>query len=89
MFGPFGKNNERRKAPRAIEDANAWIRLNEGVAVRPCNLIDLSDIGVRIRVDSAQIVRGEFTLLMSRDARTGRRARVKWRNASQIGAMFL
>jgi hypothetical protein len=34
-------------------------------------------------------VPGTFTLLMSRQAGSGRRARVIWRRGSQIGAEFV
>jgi hypothetical protein len=39
-------------------------------------------------IDTVHSVTSTFTFLMSRDGR-GRRARVKWRRGSQIGAEFL
>ena len=85
----FGrKSTDKRRASRRKVGAKAWIRLDEGFAVRPCQVVDLSDTGVQISLDGAQTVSGVFTLLMSRDAGVGRRARVKWRRGSEIGAEF-
>jgi len=87
-FGSIGKK-EHRKANRKTLGTDAWLRLDEGFAVRPCSVVDLSDTGVQVSTAAAQTVRGIFTLMMSRNASSGRRARVVWRSGSQIGAVFL
>ena len=87
-FGSIGKK-ELRKTSRKKVGATAWIRLDGGFAVRPCSVIDLSDNGVQISIDAAQTMPNLFTLLMSRTAGSGRRARLKWRRGSQIGAEFI
>jgi hypothetical protein len=69
--------------------ANAWIRLDGGFAVRPCKVIDLSDTGVQIVIDGAEDVPSNFTFLTSRNDGLGRRARIKWRRESKIGAQFV
>jgi hypothetical protein len=79
---------DKRKANRKSIGTNAWIRLDGGFALRPCKVVDSSDTGVRIAIDAAVKLSDIFTLLMSRDARSGRRARIKWRRGSQIGAEF-
>ena len=78
---------DQRKAPRKKVSADAWIR--SGFAVRPCKIVDLSDTGVQIRISTAQTVSSNFTFLTSRDAGSGRPARVRWRRGTQIGAEFL
>jgi hypothetical protein len=87
-FGFAQKSRNQRRAPRRTLGQDAWIRLDGGFAVRPCKVTDLSDSGVQITIAEAETVRSEFTLLMSR-AGTGRRARVKWRRGSRIGAEFV
>jgi len=81
---------DKRRIPRNSIGANAWIRLDEGFGLRPCKVVDSSDTGIRIAIDAA--VKSSdistFTLLKSRDARSGLRARIKWRRGSQIGAEF-
>lgn len=88
-FGSIAKHKDKRKAHRRKYNTAAWIRFDGGFGVRPCNVVDLSDTGVQIAVDRADSVPGTFSFLMSREAGTGRRARVKWRRGSQIGAEFL
>ena len=63
--------------------------MDEGFALKPCNVIDISHAGVRISIDAAETVAGTFRFLKSRDAGAGRRARVKWRRGSEIGAEFV
>jgi hypothetical protein len=87
-YGSIGKK-ELRKTSRKKVGMNAWIRLDGGFAVRPCSVADLSDSGVQISIDAAQTIPSVFTLLRSRDAGKGQRARIKWRRGSQIGAEFL
>jgi hypothetical protein len=83
------KPKEQRRASRREVGAKAWIRLDGGFAVRPCNVVDLSDTGVQITISAAETIPGMFTFLIARDAGVGRRARVKWRRGSQIGAEFI
>lgn len=90
LVGMFGlRSRDQRKAGRWKSGERAWIRLDGGFAVRPCRVIDLSDTGVQISVSAALVVSNTFTFLVSRDAGTGRRARVKWRSGSRIGAEFV
>jgi len=83
-----GGVKDQRRASRKKGGTHAWIRL-DGFALRPCTVVDLSDTGVQIRIDAAQKVPKTFTLLMSRDSRSGRLAHVKWRRGTQIGAEFV
>jgi hypothetical protein len=83
------KAKDERRALRNRVGVPGWIRPDGGFAVRPCHVLDLSDTGIRIAIDSAHTVRGIFTFLKSRDDRFGRPARVKWRRGSQIGAEFV
>ena len=85
----FGVSKDRRKSTRKPHNANAWIRLDEGFAVRPCKLIELSNTGLRISVDRADRLMTTFVFMTSRDTATGRRARVKWRQGAEIGAEFI
>jgi hypothetical protein len=56
--------------------------------MRPCQLLDVSDTGVRIAVDPALRVPNDFVIVLSQGS-PGRRAHIKWRNAKQIGAQFV
>jgi len=88
MFGTARRSKELRKSSRRKLGARAFIRPDGGFAVLACTVIDLSDTGVQISTDEAKSVPNLFTFLASRNA-PGRRAQVKWRRGSQIGAEFL
>ena len=87
-FYSTGTSKDPRRAVRKKVVRRAWIRL-DGFAVRPCRVIDLSDTGVQICLGAAQTVPKTFTFLMSRDSPPGRRAHVRWRRGTYIGAEFL
>ncbi len=78
---------EQRKVTRKTVGTNAFIRM-DGFAVRACVALDLSETGVKIAVDAAKSVPMVFTFLTSRDS-VGRKAAVKWRHGTIIGAEFL
>ena len=78
----------KRRAARVKSGATAWLRLDGGFAMRPCQLLDVSDTGVRIAVDPSMRVPNDFVIVLSQGGQ-GRRAHVKWRNATQVGAQFI
>ena len=78
----------KRRAARVKSGATGWLRLDGGFAMRPCQVLDVSDTGVRIAVDPALRVPKEFVIVRSQGGQ-GRRCFVKWRNATQIGAQFV
>ena len=80
---------DSRKTPRRRLGTRAWIRFDDGFSVRPCRVVDVSENGVRIEVETPRDVASRFSLLMSRDAVPGRRCQVKWRRGSLIGAEFV
>jgi hypothetical protein len=57
--------------------------------MRKCVIADLSDGGVKLMVGDPREISSQFVLLPSREASTGRRCRVKWRNGTHIGAEFV
>jgi hypothetical protein len=83
------KEKNKRNATRRHDGANAWICLDGGFALRACYLIDYSETGVRIEVDASDVVPSVFNFMKTRGSRPGRRARIKWRRGTQIGAEFI
>jgi hypothetical protein len=81
-------SKNKRKASRAQSGAPGWIKLDGGFAVRPCTVIDVSSSGIKLAVDSTVRIPSEFVIMLSQGG-PSRRAQVKWRNASQIGAQFI
>lgn len=82
------RSKDPRAASRRKLGGTAWIRPDGGFSVRACTLVDLSDSGIKIVIDSPHTVSEQFSLLLTREGRA-RKCRVKWRRGSQIGAMFV
>jgi hypothetical protein len=83
-----GGRKDMRRAPRRKTDGDAWIKIG-GFAVRRCKIADVSASGIRLIVDGAVTIPREFELMTARDARAGSRCQIKWRNGTQLGAVFL
>jgi hypothetical protein len=77
---------ERRRSARSALGARAWIRLDDGFAVRPCRVLDLSPTGARLSIDGE--ITKSFALLLSLNS-AGRKARIKWRRGNQVGIQFI
>lgn len=90
FMGFMSRPKNRRVNVRKDVNAQAWISLNGGFAMRPCTVVDMSATGVRLVVVGPQTVPSAFTLRMSRNnGSIGKAARVKWRQGSEIGAVFV
>ncbi len=81
--------SDARKVARRKLGTKGWIRLDGGFSMRPCTIVDISDHGVGISIETPQLVTDPFELVLSRQGRQCRRCTVKWRNGSRIGAKFL
>jgi hypothetical protein len=79
---------DRRQSPRRSSNKAGWIRLDGGFATRECKILDVSTMGVRLRIPFAGKLPETFTLLFSKHAQ-GHRVRMIWRHANQIGAKFI
>jgi hypothetical protein len=90
FIGFMSRPKNRRVNLRKDVNAQAWISLNGGFAMRPCTVVDMSETGVRLAVAGPQTVPSAFTLRMSRNnGSTGKAVRIKWRQGSEIGAIFV
>ncbi len=80
---------DARKMARRKMGTKGWIRLDGGFSMRPCTIVDLSDLGVGIQTDSPQFITDPFVLVLSRETGQFRRCQVVWRNGPRIGAKFI
>jgi hypothetical protein len=80
---------ERRREPRRPLYRAARIQLGDGALPRECVVMDISDSGVRLRVDGFEVP-DEFVLVL-----TGHRVtqeskyKVVWRLNQELGAKFI
>ena len=80
---------KQRQSPRHRENRAAWVDVNNGARLTDCTIWDVSEVGVRITIDTPLSVPREFTLVLSKDGKVRRQCRVIWRSQEQIGACFL
>jgi len=78
---------EKRRSPRKSFYESGWIRLEGGFATRQCNVLELSETGVRLCLPDAEKIPATFTFSFSKHA-LGQRARLTSRRGSQISAEF-
>jgi hypothetical protein len=79
------KKREARKSLRQ----SGWITLDGGFAARPCIVQDISAAGAKITVDDASALSGRLRLAFERDARTGRKCEIVWREGKSLGVKFV
>lgn len=63
--------------------------MDDGFALKPCKVVDLSDDGAQLRIEGAERLPKRFTLTFSRNTRTGPRCETRWRRGSQVGVKFV
>ena len=85
--GFVGRKDRRSASRRGSGSSEAWIKLG-GVAVRRCVIADVSAYGVQLIIDASIVVPREFELTTAKGV-LGRKCRIKWRNATQLGALFV
>ena len=85
FFGAGRKSRELRRFRRRTVGSPGWIKLDGGFARRSCQVLDISETGVRLLAD--QTVPDIFGFISALGG-SYRRARVKWRRSDQIGAEF-
>jgi len=78
---------ERRRAPRYGFNRYARIQAEMSGASRDCLIVDMSELGVRLHSEYAEIP-GEFTLVIAGADRPRRSCRMVWRLGFEIGAEF-
>jgi len=76
---------ENRKGARQSLDRAAKFQAQGKTRPRDCQIIEISDAGVRLQAASGRVT-NRFTLLLS----SGRRVcRVVWRMGNEVGAEFV
>jgi hypothetical protein len=78
---------DKRKSLRRHTSYSVWLAL-DGDAQHVCALLDISETGARLEVESADVVPDRFLLLLSGNGAARRKCRVVWRNDRQVGVAF-
>lgn len=80
--------SERRRALRMGTTIPASIYIRENIPLCPCTVLDVSQGGGRLRIESEMQVPDRFSLLFTRTASVRRECRVVWRHDNYLGVAF-
>jgi hypothetical protein len=61
----------------------------DGAVLGACLMIDISQTGARLTVESSDALPDQFILVLSHNGQLRRRCSVAWRSGSTIGVHFL
>ena len=79
---------ERRQSPRLGVTIPALISVGQGLPLRPCTVLDVSQGGGRIRLEANAAVPDHFVLLFTHAGTVRRECSVVWRQDGYIGVAF-
>jgi hypothetical protein len=81
---PVGK----RREPRSVINRRAWINVGDGLPLRNCTLIDISEGGARLSLDDVNELPDKFSLWLSRHGNPSYVCRIAWSGQNTIGVEF-
>lgn len=73
---------------RKRTEIDAWIAIDGSFAVRHCIVLDVSDSGVKLRLDDPDFTARQFELKFARGGK-GRLCKTVWRKGRETGAAFV
>jgi PilZ domain len=79
---------DRRRKTRRLIDVSAKLFTGVDAPVWDCVVMDISENGARIALDSVDEIPEQFTLLLVSYGHTSRACRVVWRAGRQLGVRF-
>ena len=79
---------ERRQSTRYKVNRSAKIQARVDAQPHDCLLVDISDAGVRLHADGAEVPDDFFVLIAGAKDERRRACRVVWRLGPEIGARF-
>jgi hypothetical protein len=79
---------ERRQCVRLGVTYPALIQLGDRVPLQPCTVLDISQSGGRIRLETTEPVPDRFCLLFTNTGSVRRACSVVWRHGLYLGVAF-
>jgi len=77
-----------RQEPRNKIHQRAWISVGDGLPLRNCTVIDISDSGAKLILDDIDEMPLEFGLWLSRYGHPRYSCRIVWSKQNTIGVRF-
>jgi hypothetical protein len=89
MDGPPVVTTERRRSVRFSTAVPAAIWVGADLPVLPCTMLDISLHGCRLRIDPADSIPEQFTVLLTHTGTVRRPCKVIWRRDDLLGVEFV
>jgi PilZ domain-containing protein len=77
-----------RQGPRTTVHKRAWISVGDGLPLRNCTLIDISDSGAKLSLKDADNVPDTFSLWLSRHGHPRYSCKLVWSGQTTVGVEF-
>jgi hypothetical protein len=77
-----------REGNRNKVDRVAWISVGDGLPLRNCTLIDISDSGAKLEIEETENMPDIFSLWLSRHGHPRYSCRIVWSLRNKIGVQF-
>jgi hypothetical protein len=77
-----------RQEPRNTINRPAWISVGDGLPLRNCTLIDISDSGAKLALENIEEIPEKFSLWLSRHGHPCYACQVVWSRQDSIGVQF-
>jgi hypothetical protein len=78
-----------RNGSRNIINQPAWISIDSALPLLQCTLIDLSDTGAKLELQSSDDIPNTFCLSLSRRGNLPRLCKIVWNYQNTIGVQFI
>lgn len=79
---------ERRRSVRFGTTIPALIHVGGDPALLPCTMLDVSEGGGRLRLESPMALPDHFTLVLTSNGRVRRACRIIWQHGIYLGVAF-
>ncbi len=79
---------ERRRSRRQKLRVRGKLVPGNGLPMRDCTVLDISESGAKLGVGSAGDLPSDFAIMLSPRGYPYRRCRLVWRSAAQVGVSF-
>jgi hypothetical protein len=83
-----GNRPELRKKPRRQFHYYASLLIEGAPSPLPCEIVDISETGARLVIESECDLPERFVLLLSRSGEARRMCKVAWRDGLTVGVEF-
>jgi hypothetical protein len=82
-------SSENRSVKRRFVRHGAKLARADGVTLGPCQMLDISATGARLKIEPSQRIPDHFLLVLSHTGNLFRKCSVVWREGNTMGVKFV